>query len=135
MRRFDEIERKIDEIKDTLDHHTQALVRIEQAIAKSEEKSVLDNFDTNVRAMNDSLKILQGLYANAKDRYSTEVALVGKPLSDESIKPKKWLDIDHASSKEIAEYSDKLYDIIVEGCNKKNTHFVGYFEEKQWLYR
>lgn len=126
MRRFDEIERKIDEIKDTLDHHTQALVRIEQAIAKSEQKSVLDNFDTNVRAMNDSLKILQGLYANAKDRYSTEVALVGEPLSDESIKPKKWLDIDHASSKEINDYCNALTDIVVEGCLKGDTSFEEY---------
>lgn len=139
MRRFNDIENKLKEIQGTLDNHTKSLLRIEQDLYKKDEQRIITNFQNHFNDMKSALDKLQSFYYNARNDYATEVAIVGEPLPqtmiDNHIQPKKWFDIDNASPKEIAEYSDKLYDIIVEGCNKKNTHFVGYFEEKQWLYR
>lgn len=135
MRRFNDIENKLKEIQGTLDNHTKSLLRIEQDLYKKDEQRIITNFQNHFSDMKSALDKLQGFYYNARNDYATEVAIVGEPLPqtmiDNHIQPKKWFDIDNASPKEIAEYSDKLYDIIVEGCNKKNTHFVGYFEERQ----
>ncbi len=137
MRRFNEIEFKIDQVQKTLDEHTKSLLRIEKKLYQNENKQVLRIFKEKVDNMNLALQDMQDLYKTAKAEYATEVAIVGEPLPEDMvknhIKPKKWLDIDNASPEEICEYCDTLTNIIITGCANNHTDYYEYSSARERL--
>ncbi len=130
MRRFNEIETLIRDVQNKVEAQIKDVEKFRTDLFKILADGKVDVFNAKVKSMKNDMDVLQSYYKNAKDDYAPEVAIKGealpKTMTDNNIKPKKWLDLEKASEQEIAAYNDTLTDIIIEGCRQGSKRYEQY---------